>query len=173
MYSDVNRWISVVIRPFEMEELQRNLLCKVLDKVCGKCMDGVGYVEDVLRIVKVQDNFVSPRSGSGNFNVLCTLQVIQVQEGDIIDAKVSTLIHDKGLYADREPITIFAKWHREMTNVYEGNTCKFKILRYRLEDDSIICIGEYMSDKSVFSDLEDAEVDEGGAEKSESEMSDE
>lgn len=144
-YSLVKHWISVVIHPSEMEQLQENIINRLIDQVCGRCMDNVGYVDDIDHIISVSDDHISPRTGSASFNVLCALKVISVKEGEIIDAVITTLIHDKGLYADKLPITFFAKWDPDMVNVYEGNTCKLRVLRYRLDNDKIRCIGEYIS----------------------------
>lgn len=140
----VQQWVSVVIFPDQMEQLQKNILKKTLSQVVGKCIENIGYVIDVHEIVKVHDNNISPRNGNANFNVLCVLKVYQVHEGDIVDAKISTLVHDKGIYVEKEPLVLFAKWHPEMDTLYEGNTCKIKISRYRFEDNKIICIGDFV-----------------------------
>ena len=140
----VQKWISVVIHPSKMDQLQRNIIKNILGQVVGKCMENVGYVIDVDKVLEVRDENVTSRTGSANFNALCVLKAFQVNEGDIVEAKITDLIYDKGIYADFDPLFIFAKWHPQMGNLYEGNHCKFKILRYRLDDTKIQCIGEYV-----------------------------
>ena len=139
-----NVWISVIIKPNQMNHLQKNIVKSLLKQTVGKCMEDIGYIKDISKIITVKDKHISHKTGSGNFDVYCTAIVIQPEEGDIVEAKISNIIHDKGVFAEIGPLQIFSKWTPKMKTIYEHHLCNFKILSSRHNEDQILCIGELL-----------------------------
>lgn len=129
---------SVVIKPIELEQLQKNILKKLLSNVCGKCMEDVGYICDIKEIISVDGKNIVDQNAK--FNVRCIARVIKPTVGDTIEAEVTAILGDS-LVAENGPVEVCAMIF-STSKVYEHHTYEFKILEYRLYDDKIICVGE-------------------------------
>jgi DNA-directed RNA polymerase subunit E'/Rpb7 len=132
---------SVVIKPDQLEHLQKNIIKNLIDQVKGKCMENTGYIKDIQKILNVSSKKLINRNGNAKFSVKYIAKVIQPKIGDIIEGKVETIMVD-GILASNGPVQIYAKLLPNNNTVYEHQTYKFKILDYRLDDEQIWCVGD-------------------------------
>lgn len=134
--------IPIVIRPDQVDQLQQNIISKLLSDIKNHCIEDVGYVSDIIEIVKVTSKNITNKTGNANFDVECKLLIIQPKIGDVIEGTVNKLMNDKGLTAINGPVEIFAKWSPAMRNINEHHKCKFKISQFRHDEDRILCVGD-------------------------------
>lgn len=134
--------IPIVIKPGQIDELQKTVLTKLFETVKNHCVESIGYIVDIEEIISVNNQKIDSKTGNLLFDIYCVLLVITPHIGDIIVAPITNILHDKGILSSSGPIEIFAPWTPSMKLMSISDVCNLKINEFRYDDTQIWCIGE-------------------------------
>ena len=140
--------IPLVLSPSELTDIHLNVLRALKNECIRKCIESVGFVTKIVKILDVHNDSILPKNGASKFFVKCQVETMNPKVNEILEGPVETIIPDKGIYITvDDAITIFCKWipNIGMESLVEHDKVKCKILQSQIGDDRIICIGDYIA----------------------------
>jgi DNA-directed RNA polymerase subunit E'/Rpb7 len=145
----------------EPKYLTKNIITymktKLEDIMIGDCSLDFGYVTQVNKILKIEDNYISPATGNAIFIIkfeAITLKPVEndIMKGDIcmvfqhgifveIDQKMKILIPVDNM-KDFEYDNLTASFVKGKKTLKVGNNISVRILKIKYEQKEFSCIGE-------------------------------
>jgi len=135
---------NVMLRPNELNDVvEICILRKLKERLSNTCTSRYGYVSNVMKVIEIHDNFISPTNATIIFDVTFVINAFQPKIGSVFDGIVDAIDVDVMMVAvryDEEMImgVVVTQWE---SSIRIGDTIKVRITDLKYENGRFNSIG--------------------------------